>query len=123
MVLNCNAGKHGFPSELSDSQVLNLLLSNADHYENGEERRLFYVAMTRAKHQVYFFTNKFSPSKFITELEPTKENSTRIKCPDCKTAEIVLKKTGIAKSGKTYHFYGCTNYQYGCDYTTTQWDN
>ena len=74
MVLNCNAGKHGFPSELSDSQILNLLLSGADHYENGEERRLFYVAMTRAKNQVYFFTNKFSPSKFITELEPTKED-------------------------------------------------
>jgi DNA helicase IV len=52
IILNCNSGKYGFPSEFSDDPVLNLLLSEADQFENGEERRLFYVAMTRAREMV-----------------------------------------------------------------------
>lgn len=45
------------------------------------------------------------------------------KCPACKTADIVIKRTGTARNGNTYKFFGCTNYLYGCDYTTTEWIN
>lgn len=49
ILLNCNSGSHGFPSTVSDDPVLNYLLSATDQYQFGEERRVFYVAITRAK--------------------------------------------------------------------------
>jgi DNA helicase-4 len=123
IVLNCNSGKYGFPSEMSDDPILNLLLSEADQFENGEERRLFYVAMTRAKENVYFISDSSFKSKFIAELEVESGQSPNKKCPTCKTADIVLRKSGTAKNGNTYKFFGCSNYLFGCDYTTTEWIN
>lgn len=119
IILNCNAGKHGFPAGLSDDQVLNLLLSEADQFDNGEERRLFYVAMTRAKEAVYFISDTFQKSKFVLELEVDQKLNTNSKCPECKTADLVLRKTGVAKNGTPYKFYGCSNYLFGCTYTNT----
>ena len=69
IIINCNSGKHGFPSGMSDDPVLNLLLSEADQFENGEERRLFYVAMTRAKELLYLVSESSYKSKFVAELE------------------------------------------------------
>jgi len=123
IILNCNSGKYGFPSEMSDDEVLNLLLSEADQFENGEERRLFYVAMSRAKERVYFVADSSFKSKFIAELEVVSGQSPNKKCPLCKTADIVLRKTGTTKNGNEYKFYGCTNYLYGCDYTNTEYVN
>lgn len=123
IILNCNSGKYGFPSEMSDDEVLNLLLSEADQFENGEERRLFYVAMSRAKERVYFVADSSFKSKFIAELEVVSGQSPNKKCPICKTADIVLRKTGTTKNGNEYRFYGCTNYLYGCDYTNTEYVN
>jgi DNA helicase-4 len=115
ILLNCNSGKYGFPSEMSDDTVLNLLLRENDKYENSEERRLFYVAMTRAKEMVCFLTDSAYKSKFIAELEMHTHDSTVNKCPECITADLILK-TGTSKNGSTYKFYGCSNYLYGCDY-------
>lgn len=123
IVLNCNAGRLGFPSEISDDQVLNLLLSEADQFENSEERRLFYVAMTRAREKVYFITESSNKSKFIKELEVESGQLSNQKCPKCKTADVVLKKSGKAKNGRSYRFYGCTNYIYGCDFKRVEWLN
>jgi len=123
IILNCNSGKYGFPSEMSDDEVLNLLLSEADQFENGEERRLFYVAMSRAKERVYFVADSSFKSKFIAELEVVSGQSPNKKCPICKTADIVLRKTGTTRNGNEYKFYGCTNYLYGCDYTNTEYTN
>jgi DNA helicase IV len=119
IVINCNAGKYGFPSGISDDSVLNLLLSEADQFENGEERRLFYVALTRAKEIVYLVTDNFNKSKFITELETESDNNSMKKCPRCVTADLT-KRTGIT-NGKNWAFWGCTNYQYGCEYV--EWIN
>ena len=123
IVINCNSGKFGFPSEMSDDPVLNLILSEADQFENGEERRLFYVAMTRAKEQLFLVADSSFKSKFIAELETDSGISPNQKCPVCKSADVVLRKTGTARTGSTYKFFGCSNYLYGCDYTTTEWDN
>ena len=115
IVINCNSGKHGFPSQMSDDPVLNLLLSKADQFENGEERRLFYVAMTRAKEKVFFVADRTYKSKFISELETKESVAAARKCPRCKTADLV-KRSGV-KNGRAYAFMGCSNYLYGCDYT------
>jgi DNA helicase-4 len=120
IIINCNSGKHGFPSEMSDDTVLNLLLSEADQYENGEERRLFYVAMTRAKENVYFVADSSYKSKFIAELE-LENNTTEIKkCPRCRTSDLV-RRTGTSKNGREWAFWGCSNYRYGCDFQ--KWEN
>jgi DNA helicase-4 len=123
IVLNCNSGKYGFPSEMSDDVILNLLLSEADQFVNGEERRLFYVAMTRAKELVCFVADAAYKSKFISEIEIDSGLTSGKKCPNCKTADVVLRRTGTAKNGNTYKFFGCSNFLYGCDYTTTEWIN
>lgn len=114
IVLNCNSGKYGFPSQMSDDPILNLLLSKADQFENGEERRLFYVAMTRAREEVILVTDPAFKSKFITELEAGSKQTTLKKCPQCSTADLE-KRSGVT-NGKPWAFYGCTNYAYGCEY-------
>ncbi len=120
IILNCNSGKHGFPSELSDDTVLNLLLSEADRFENGEERRLFYVAMTRAKEYLYFVADSSYKSKFIAELEVNSNDATIRKCPRCKTTDLV-RRSGTSRKGNTWAFWGCSNYLYGCDYK--EWES
>ncbi len=123
IILNCNSGRYGFPSEMSDDHVLDLLLSEADQFENGEERRLFYVAMTRAREYVYFLSDSSYKSKFIAELEVESGRSPNKKCPICITADLVLRKEGTAVNGNTYKFYGCTNFLYGCSHSVTEWIN
>lgn len=123
IILNCNAGRYGFPSQMSDDPVLNIVLSEADQYENGEERRLFYVAMTRAKESVFFVANDNYKSPFIIELEDTMGKSHYKKCPFCKKGDIILRNTGESIKGDKYSFYGCSNYVYGCEYTETKWEN
>jgi DNA helicase-4 len=114
IIINCNSGKYGFPSGKADDPILNLLLSSADQFENGEERRLFYVAMTRTKRHVVFITDRYRKSKFIKELQD--EDGGREKsCPKCKSGELILR-SGKA-SGRFFKFYGCSNFAYGCDYS------
>jgi DNA helicase IV len=114
IVINCNFGKYGFPSGMSDDPILNLLLSEADQFENGEERRLFYVAVTRAKEKAYLIADSYFKSKFINELEVASEDKTIQKCPRCVTADLVRK--GGTTNGKQWAFWSCTNYLYGCAY-------
>jgi DNA helicase-4 len=73
VILGLDSGIFGFPSEIADDPVLDYLLEDSGSYDNAEERRLFYVAITRARHQVYLVYNKRSPSKFIRELQSDHE--------------------------------------------------
>jgi len=118
ILLNCNSGRLGFPSQISDDLILNLLLNESDQFENGEERRLFYVAITRAKEQLYLITDEKYKSKFILELENNADDIVMKKCPNCVTADLILR-SGI-KNDKSWSFYGCSNFAFGCDYQ--QWN-
>lgn len=69
IILNCNRGRHGFPASQPEEPVLSLLLSSADDFEHGEERRLFYVAMTRARRHTVFICDPERTSPFISEIE------------------------------------------------------
>ena len=83
IILNCNSGTYGFPSEISDDPLLRFLLSQEDQFPNGEERRLFYVAMTRAKREVHILSNKNYPSKFIKDLKIEMDTSVSQKKLNC----------------------------------------
>ena len=104
----------GFPSKIQDSPILDLLLEQGDNYPYAEERRLFYVAMTRAKQKVILVTIKDKESEFVSELraEYNEEmNQEAYSCPKC--GGKLYRKTG-----RYGEFYGCENYRKtGCKYT------
>lgn len=68
IIINLNSGTFGFPSEMRDDPVLNMALAAPEDYLYPEERRVFYVAMTRAKKKVFFIANKNNPSIFLQEV-------------------------------------------------------
>lgn len=73
IVLQCNKDTYGFPSLVSDDPVLNYVLTKSDQFPYGEERRLFYVAITRAKIKTFVLYDKRFPSVFVDEfLHPEK---------------------------------------------------
>lgn len=66
IVLNNENGVYGFPSKRKNDKFINLFIDDKDNYY--EERRLFYVALTRTKNRVYLLVNKHKKSCFIKEL-------------------------------------------------------
>ena len=68
IVMGLTTGKHGFPSEKQTPPLVDALLPQGDKFEHAEERRLFYVALTRAKHKVYLLTDMTNTSDFVMEL-------------------------------------------------------
>ena len=78
ILLQCNKDTYGFPSQVSDDPVLNYVLTKSDQFPYGEERRLFYVAITRAKIKTLILYDKRFPSVFVDEflhLEKVSEES------------------------------------------------
>jgi len=116
IVVDLKSGRLGFPCKIQDDPILNLVLAKEDTYPDSEERRLFYVAITRAKKHVYLLADTKSPSSFIGEIlrddyefvTSDKNESGMIKCPNCKTGFIIERES----QGK---FYSCNNYPY-CKY-------
>lgn len=68
IIINGRNGTYGFPSKIEDDQVLNFVVKMDHNIEYAEERRLFYVALTRTKNRVYIITPQQSPSEFVLEL-------------------------------------------------------
>lgn len=98
---------------LQDAAILNLLLDNCDLYPYAEERRLFYVALTRARKKVFIVTVNKQESEFAVELkkryaeELKQEQWERPLC-----GGRLLKKTGPYGE-----FFGCSSYKTsGCKY-------
>ena len=104
VILNGSSGKYGFPSEIADDPLLNFLLSKSDQFVNGEERRVFYVALTRARKHVYILSNEYYQSKFVKEIDD-KKSLYEVKCEWCDSALIERK-------GPHDYFYVCSNYDY-----------
>lgn len=65
---NVTSGTYGFPSEIVDDPVLSLAMTEADPYPYAEERRLFYVALTRARQGVTVVSVAGKESAFLAEL-------------------------------------------------------
>lgn len=124
VLLRCNSGSYGFPSTITDDPILSFVLSEDDVYSFGEERRLFYVALTRAKHKTYVLYDVERPSCFVEELisDIARNVTTEERmCPKCKSGSLVKIKSGVAKSGYLYNSYACSNKSFGCDYFHTDY--
>ena len=119
ILVNCNQGAYGFPSLIEDDPILDFVLSRSEQYPFAEERRLFYVAMTRAKKKMYVLYDEQRPSPFISEFLLKLEIGSYL-CPKCLEGKIVPVKDGISSNGSVYRSFTCTNNEAGCDFFETR---
>ena len=68
IIINARNELYGFPSQIQEDPVLKYVVKDDFSIEYAEERRLFYVALTRTKNRVYIVAPEQHPSKFVTEL-------------------------------------------------------
>ena len=68
IIINARNEVYGFPSKVQEDPVLKYVVKDDHSIEYAEERRLFYVALTRTKNRVYIVTPQEHPSEFVTEL-------------------------------------------------------
>ena len=97
VLMNAKDDVLGFPCKIEDDPVMKLVIKERPEIEYGEERRLFYVALTRTKNRVYLIAPKHHPSPFVLELrekhahvvlngpsfEPKEDSCLRYRCPRC----------------------------------------
>lgn len=105
---NMGVGTYGFPSGVEDDPVLDLAMTDSDPFAHAEERRLFYVALTRARRGVVIITRLTSPSPFVVELArewPELRASSMVICAICEEGSMVLR---VSKAGN--QFYGCSRF-------------
>ena len=121
VILNCKNDKLGFPNQIVDDPILNVVLSEPETYPYAEERRLFYVAVTRTRNSTYLIVPEGKESPFAVEMaEAAKHGIVKLdgcrtnnagKCPDCHSGTLV------EKTGQYGSFKYCSNYPI-CVYTS-----
>ena len=122
IILDCDSGTYGFPSLISDDPILEYVLSGADSYENAEERRVFYVGITRARKSTYCLFNSEEPSPFLAEFGEFSRYRDSIEaiCPRCHRGFVRVVNSGTTKKGSPFVTVNCTNQ--ACDYFETVFD-
>ncbi len=68
ILINMFEGKFGFPCQIEDDPIIKLVTYEDKSMPYAEERRLFYVSLTRTKNRVYIAAPKHRPSRFLVEL-------------------------------------------------------
>lgn len=130
ILINMFEGKFGFPCQLEDDPIMKLVTHDDQSMPFAEERRLFYVAMTRTKNKVYIAAPKNRPSRFLVELIkdyhlPHDKNINMqvvdlftLRCPKC---GFPLKY----EFNKNYglQLWVCTNEPEVCDFMTNDKKN
>lgn len=125
IILNMLEGKFGFPCQLEDDPIMKLVRFEDTTMPFAEERRLFYVALTRTKNRVYILTPQHKPSRFLIELI----NDYKIKHSNELNMEIVdlfRLRCPVCGYPLKYEFnknyglglYLCTNEPEICDFMT-----
>ena len=102
VVMDLNDDRHyGFPSQMEDDPLLGIVMPpmHGEPFPFAEERRLFYVALTRARKGVYLITDPDRPSVFIRELtrdypQINQQGSIRLKCTGCRIGSMIPSQTG-----------------------------
>ncbi len=69
IVLGLHEGRDGFPAPEAPSVIEEVLLPAAEPFPDAEERRLLYVALTRARHRVWLLQDPLRPSRFVAALQ------------------------------------------------------
>lgn len=74
ILINGKNETYGFPSKIEDDPVLSFVIKGDRSIDYAEERRLFYVAMTRTKNRVYIIAPEQNPSEFLLEIKKGYKN-------------------------------------------------
>ncbi len=104
-VLDLRDARRGFPAQHEDDPLLGLVLPPppGGHYPHAEERRLFYVALTRARRGTYLIADSLRPSVFVDELRRASPGLRTLgefrrdhapACPRCRTGRLELSGSG-----------------------------
>lgn len=72
ILINTKNDKLGFPSKIKTDPIISQLITKEKTIKYPEERRLFYVALTRTKNEIIIMTPKIKQSKFIKEIKKYK---------------------------------------------------
>lgn len=126
ILVSMEDAKDGFPNQMEDDPLLSLLLSKDGSFPFSEERRLFYVALTRARNVTYLLVPRENPSPFFLEIKSNvrflegvdffleEEKKTEwISCPECQGGHLVYHRGWVGREA----YYRCSNYPY-CGYRT-----
>lgn len=113
IIPNMSAGVSGFPCLRQDDSILRRVMRNVDGYPLAEERRLLYVALTRARRSVLIITPATSISGFAFEI--ARNPKVRAIDSDGKTISMVpCLKCGegrmVERSGRYGTFLGCSRF-------------
>jgi len=120
ILLDVSEGDYGVPSRIEDDELLNLVMPRPETFEYAEERRLFYVALTRASRGVFLLTNSREPSRYIRELSEIAGDNLRFEtidgelvrqCPACHVGQLVERR-----GRNNRRFLGCNQFP-DCDHT------
>lgn len=127
VIMGLKEGRHGFPSSKATPAILEALLAKQENFEHAEERRLFYVALTRAKHRVYIIADMQDCSVFVKELIKDNKiernefgitvNQTfvdKINCLICETGTMIERVGSFGTFYACSHFPLCDHKERGC---------
>lgn len=131
IVINGRNETYGFPSKIEDDPVLAFVIKGDRSIDYAEERRLFYVAMTRTKNRVFFIAPEQNPSEFLLEIkhdyknvvlkgdwneDPTEIPSFKKSCPICGYPMQFRYKNSYG-----LRLYICTNEPEVCGFMTNEY--
>ena len=131
IVINLKDKVNGIPNKMKDDPILRFVIwTNDEDYNYAEERRLFYVALTRTKDNCYLLAPQAKKSIFVDELEQFGKYighlhfdfaekideieippsgyipiTTNLKCPECKTGNVKL----LWHEDEDKRFFGCSH--------------
>lgn len=122
IILNVKNHLVGFPNQIADDPVLHYVLTNADPFPFAEERRVFYVALTRTRNRTYIIASDSSVSCFAEELEADVSAESEFvgegssvrdnpPCPKCKKGYLMVRENSQTKQS----FLSCSYFPQ-CDY-------
>jgi DNA helicase IV len=128
IIVDLEAGRYGFPNEMVDDPIVQLVHSKPEQFSHAEERRLFYVALTRARDSVYLIVPRSGQSEFTRELRDSPDGCSyevsmlgkvasgeEDLCPECNRGHLVDWQ---GKSDVELHKQ-CSLYPY-CDYRSLE---
>lgn len=126
ILINGEEGEYGFPSEKLNDPIMDLVISKREDFEYAEERRLFYVALTRTKNFVCILSPVENTSRFVRELSNVKvinltERKWKNKSFICPYCHCNLVRNDWNKKG-IHPLYQCVNNRKVCGFETNDLD-
>ncbi|MBQ4509781.1 MAG: UvrD-helicase domain-containing protein [Clostridia bacterium] len=131
IIINGKNETYGFPSKIEDDPVLSFVIKGDRSIDYAEERRLFYVAMTRTKNRVFCIAPEQNPSEFLLEIkhnyknvvlrgewneEPPQNTNNKKVCPICGYPLQYRYKNAYGLK-----LYLCTNEPEACSFMTNEY--